>query len=136
MSLRESVAALGPAYGVRATAIDGNDISAVLGAAQDAVDACRAGGGPWLLEAETYRWQGHYEGDPQRYKPAEEAEAWRARDPLLIARAQIRAANLASEDELDTAMRDAEDRVARAEEYARLSPYPELEEILSDVYGD
>jgi TPP-dependent pyruvate/acetoin dehydrogenase alpha subunit len=136
MSRRESVASLGPSYGVHAAAVDGNDVEAVLAAAEEAVASCRAGEGPWLLEAETYRWQGHYEGDPQRYKPAEEAEAWRARDPLLIARAQIAAEGLASDDELDTAMSDAEARVARAEEYARSSPYPELDEVLSDVYGD
>jgi TPP-dependent pyruvate/acetoin dehydrogenase alpha subunit len=89
-----------------------------------------------LLEAETYRWQGHYEGDPQTYKPAEEVDAWRARDPLLNARARITSEGLASDDELDAVLRDAEARIARAEEYARSSPYPELEEILSDVYGD
>ena len=79
---------------------------------------------------------GHYEGDPQEYKPAEEADAWRARDPLLITRARIVSGNLASDDELDTVLRDAEGRVASAEMYARSSPYPELTEILTDVYGD
>jgi TPP-dependent pyruvate/acetoin dehydrogenase alpha subunit len=136
MARRESVASLGSVYGMQAAIVDGNDVEAVLAATEEAVGACRAGEGPWLLEAETYRWQGHYEGDPQRYKPAEEAEAWRARDPLLIARAQIASEGLASDDELDAAMRDAEARVARAEEYARSSPYPELDEVLSDVYGD
>jgi TPP-dependent pyruvate/acetoin dehydrogenase alpha subunit len=136
MSRRESVAAIGPAYGVRAAVVDGNDVGAVFPATQDAVDACRAGEGPRLLEAETYRWQGHYEGDPQRYKPAEEADAWRARDPLVIARARIASEGLASDDELDAALRDAEARVARAEEYARSSPFPDLAEIATDVYGD
>jgi TPP-dependent pyruvate/acetoin dehydrogenase alpha subunit len=89
-----------------------------------------------LLEAETYRWQGHYEGDPQTYKPAEEADAWRARDPLLITRARIASESLASDDELDAVLRDAEERIARAEAFARSSPYPELTEILTDVYGD
>ena len=135
-SRRESVAALGPAYGVHAAVIDGNDVEEVFRAAQTAVDACRGGAGPRLLEAETYRWQGHYEGDPQRYKPAEEADAWRARDPLLIARARITSENLASDDELDGLLRDAEALVARAEEHARSSPFPELTEIAADVYGD
>jgi TPP-dependent pyruvate/acetoin dehydrogenase alpha subunit len=136
MSRREGVAALGPAYGVRATVVDGNDVDAVLGAAQEAVDSCRAGEGPRLLEAETYRWQGHYEGDPQTYKPAEEVDAWQARDPLLISRARIASEGIASADELDAVLHDAEARVARAEEYARSSPYPELAEVLTDVYGD
>jgi TPP-dependent pyruvate/acetoin dehydrogenase alpha subunit len=136
MSRREGVAALGPAYGVHATMVDGNDVEAVLHATQEAVDACRRGEGPRLLEAETYRWQGHYEGDPQTYKPAEEVEAWRARDPLLITRARIASESLASNDELDAVLRDAEERIARAEAFARSSPYPELTEILTDVYGD
>jgi TPP-dependent pyruvate/acetoin dehydrogenase alpha subunit len=136
MSRREGVAALGPAYGVHATMVDGNDVEAVLDATQEAVDACRRGEGPRLLEAETYRWQGHYEGDPQTYKPAEEADAWRARDPLLITRARIASESLASDDELDAVLRDAEERIARAEAFARSSPYPELTEILTDVYGD
>ena len=121
---------------MRATNVDGNDVEVVLSATQEAVDSCRRGKGPRLLEAETYRWQGHYEGDPQAYKPAEEADAWRARDPLLITRARIASENLASDDELDSVLRDAEARVASAEAYARSSPYPELTEIHSDVYGN
>jgi len=136
MSRREGVAAIGSAYGVRATNVDGNDVEAVLGATQEAVDSCRRGEGPRLLEAETYRWQGHYEGDPQAYKPAEEADAWRARDPLLITRSRITSENLASDDELDTVLRNAEARVVSAEAYARSSPFPELAEIHGDVYGD
>jgi TPP-dependent pyruvate/acetoin dehydrogenase alpha subunit len=136
MSRREGVAAVGPAYGVHGTLVDGNDVEAVLDATQEAVDACRRGEGPRLLEAETYRWQGHYEGDPQAYKPTEEADAWRARDPLLITRARIASEDLASHDELDTVLRDAEARVASAEVHARSSPFPELKEILTDVYGD
>src|SRR5258705_3533589 len=136
MSRREGVAAIGSAYSVRATHIDGNDVEAVLGATQEAVDSCRRGQGPRLLEAEPYRWQGHYEGDPQAYKPADEADAWRPRDPLLITRARIASEGLASDDELDAVLREAEARVVSAEEYARSSPYPELGEILSDVYGD
>jgi pyruvate dehydrogenase E1 component alpha subunit len=136
MSRRESVSALGPAYGVRSATIDGNDVEAVHEAAQDAVDACRAGDGPVLLEAETYRWQGHYEGDPQTYKPEEEAEAWLARDPLLVARERITSHGLASGEELDRIVRDAEERIVRAEEFARNSPFPGEEEILTDVYAD
>jgi TPP-dependent pyruvate/acetoin dehydrogenase alpha subunit len=136
MSRRESVAALGPAYGVRSAAVDGNDVEAVLTAAQDAVDACRSGDGPVLLEAETYRWQGHYEGDPQNYKPVEEADAWLARDPLLLARSRIESQNLSSADQLDEILREVEGRVARAEEFARTSPFPAPEEILTDVHAD
>jgi len=136
MSRRESVSSLGPAYGIRSAAVDGNDVEAVLAAAQDAVDACRAGDGPALLEAETYRWQGHYEGDPQTYKPAEEVEAWLARDPLVLARTRIESQNLLSSEELDAVGSDAQARIARAEEFARSSSFPVIGEILTDVYAD
>src|SRR5712691_4486427 len=69
MSRRESVSALGSAYGIRSEQVDGNDVEAVYAATTEAVADCRAGNGPVLLEALTYRWQGHYEGDPQAYKP-------------------------------------------------------------------
>jgi TPP-dependent pyruvate/acetoin dehydrogenase alpha subunit len=136
MSRRESVSALGSAYGIAAAAVDGNDVEAVLAAAQDSVDACRSGEGPFLLEARTYRWQGHYEGDPQNYKPTEEAEAWLARDPLLLARSRIEAGGLAVADELDAIVRDTEDRVQRAEEFARSSPFPAVEQVFTDVHAD
>jgi TPP-dependent pyruvate/acetoin dehydrogenase alpha subunit len=135
-SRRESVAALGPAYGIDASVVDGNDVEAVLAAAREAVDACRDGRGPALLEAETYRWHGHYEGDPQPYKPAEEAEAWRRRDPLVLARTRIEEQGLAPPATLDGLLRDADTSVARAEELARSAPYPDASEILRDVYGD
>jgi TPP-dependent pyruvate/acetoin dehydrogenase alpha subunit len=136
MSRRESVSALGPAYGVQSATVDGNDVEAVFEVALDAVDACRAGNGPVLLEAETYRWQGHYEGDPQTYKPEEEAEAWLARDPLVLARTRLESQGLASAEELDGIVRDAEERIVRAEEFARSSPFPAESEILTDVYAD
>jgi TPP-dependent pyruvate/acetoin dehydrogenase alpha subunit len=136
MSRRTGVAAIGSAYGITGAFVDGNDVDAVRAAAHDAVDACRAGDGPRLLEAETYRWQGHYEGDPQRYKPAEEVEAWRRRDPLLVARARIEAEGVASADELAALLSEAEARVAQAEAFARSSPFPDLGEIERDVYGD
>jgi TPP-dependent pyruvate/acetoin dehydrogenase alpha subunit len=136
MSRRESVSALGPAYGVQSATVDGNDVEAVFEVALDAVDACRAGNGPVLLEAETYRWQGHYEGDPQTYKPDDEAAAWLARDPLVLARTRLESQGLASAEELDAMVRDAEERIERAEEFARSSPFPAEAEILTDVYAD
>ncbi len=69
-------------YGLPFVAVDGNDVAAVAAVAEDAVLAARAGRGPTVIEAETYRWHGHYEGDPQRYRSADEVQEWEARDPL------------------------------------------------------
>src|SRR5580692_11751902 len=59
-------------YGVEHLAVDGNDVVATAAAMQDVVAALREGGPPVIVEATTYRWRGHYEGDPERYRPAEE----------------------------------------------------------------
>lgn len=67
------------AYRIAAAKVDGNDVSAVHAAAVAAVARWRAGAGPALIEASTYRWHGHCEGDPQNYKSPEEAERWRVR---------------------------------------------------------
>jgi len=71
-------------YGVDYVAVDGNDVVATASAMQDLVEAVRAGRGPCIVEATTYRWHGHYEGDPQRYRTPEEVAAWEARDPLVV----------------------------------------------------
>jgi TPP-dependent pyruvate/acetoin dehydrogenase alpha subunit len=84
-----SVAERAAAYGIDAQVVDGNDVGAVYSAAAAAVASCRGGSGPALLEAHTYRWHGHYEGDAQPYKPPDEVAAWMGRDPLELAAAAI-----------------------------------------------
>jgi TPP-dependent pyruvate/acetoin dehydrogenase alpha subunit len=124
------------AYGIRALAVDGNDAQAVHAAAVEAVAACRAGDGPVLIEAVTYRWHGHYEGDGQPYKPADEAERWRARDPLVLAEAELVADGLATEEQLAEVRRTAEERVAQAVETARAADVPADQEAYHHVFVD
>jgi 2-oxoisovalerate dehydrogenase E1 component len=81
-------------YGMPYTAIDGNDVAATAAVAEDAVSAARAGRGPAVIEAATYRWHGHYEGDPQRYRTDEERKEWEARDPLLVHESRLREAGV------------------------------------------
>jgi 2-oxoisovalerate dehydrogenase E1 component len=71
-------------YGVDYAAVDGNDVVATASIMRDAVRAVRSGRGPALIEAATYRWHGHYEGDPQRYRSPEEVRDWETRDPILV----------------------------------------------------
>ncbi|WP_242888409.1 thiamine pyrophosphate-dependent dehydrogenase E1 component subunit alpha [Actinomadura litoris] len=78
----ERVADHAAPYGVPGTRVDGNDVLAVRSAAREAVERARAGGGPALLECMTYRWHGHFEGDPQRYREDAEVAEWKAADPL------------------------------------------------------
>ncbi|HEY6760241.1 MAG TPA: thiamine pyrophosphate-dependent dehydrogenase E1 component subunit alpha [Baekduia sp.] len=128
------VTARAAAYGVRAVAVDGNDVGAVHAAALDAAAACRAGTGPVLIAAATYRWHGHYEGDGQPYKPTDEAEAWRARDPLVLAEAQLTGAGVASADQLAAVRRAAEERVEEAVQAARAADVPADQEAYGHVF--
>jgi TPP-dependent pyruvate/acetoin dehydrogenase alpha subunit len=124
------------AYGVRAQTADGNDVERVLAVAEDAVGRCRSGDGPVLVELETYRWHGHYEGDQQPYKPETEAKDWQARDPLLVAGGRLIERGETTKEGLATVRAECEERVARAVEAARLAPEPEPEEVFAHVFGD
>jgi 2-oxoisovalerate dehydrogenase E1 component len=87
-------------YAVPYVFVDGNDVVATASATRDVVLAAREGGGPAIVEAVTYRWHGHYEGDPQRYRPVEEVQAWRERDPVVLHRRRLLDAGV-GEAELD-----------------------------------
>jgi 2-oxoisovalerate dehydrogenase E1 component len=85
-------------YGVGYVGVDGNDVVGVAGAMTGLVDAARSGAGPVIVEATTYRWHGHYEGDPERYRSAEEVETWKSRDPLLVHAERLRGAGVTGEE--------------------------------------
>ena len=132
MSRVPSVSDRAAAYGVDAAKVDGNDVAVVHEVTLAAVASCRQGDGPALVEAETYRWQGHYEGDSQPYKPADEAEAWRKRDPLLVARAKL----AGHEAELDALDARAREQVDQAVARARAAAPPDPEEAYAHVFSD
>jgi len=78
----EDLAVRAKAYDIPGVVVDGNDIFEVYEAAKKAIDRARMGEGPSLIEAKTYRQHGHFEGDPQIYKPKEEIESWLKKDPI------------------------------------------------------
>ncbi len=110
-------------YGVEYVAVDGNDVVATAAAMTAVVDAARSGRGPVIVEAETYRWHGHYEGDPERYRSADEVEEWEARDPLLVHERRLRAAGV-TDDALATLRADVARELDAAVEAARRLPPP------------
>lgn len=101
---------------------------AVADLMSEVVSGLRAGGGPVLVEAETYRWHGHYEGDPQRYREPAELAEWQARDPLVVARNRLAAAGVA-ESEVDVVDDEVERELAAGVEAARTAPYPAAETV-------
>lgn len=116
----ESIAIKAKAYGFPGVKIDGNDVETVYAAAREAVDRARSGGGPSLIEAETYRIGAHSSSDdPTRYRDPKEVELWKARDPvdrlrlrLIDARlwdgARDEALKVTLLEEINAAIRDAE----------------------------
>jgi TPP-dependent pyruvate/acetoin dehydrogenase alpha subunit len=80
----KNLADRGRAYGITSKTVDGNDVLAVYGATKDAVDDCRAGNGPVLIEVKTMRMKGHAQHDPAEYVPKEMFEHWKARDPITL----------------------------------------------------
>jgi 2-oxoisovalerate dehydrogenase E1 component len=85
-------------YGIEHFAVDGNDVVATSALMVTVVDSVRAGRGPVLVEAATYRWHGHYEGDPQRYRAPDELREWQARDPLRAHEHELRIAGVADDE--------------------------------------
>jgi acetoin:2,6-dichlorophenolindophenol oxidoreductase subunit alpha len=104
--------------------VDGNDLWTVREAALEAVHRARSGGGPTLLECQTYRHHGHSKADPARYRPPEEVERWLVRDPLPTARARLVELGVA-EPEIAEVEEATRVRMDRAVEAALAAPYPD-----------
>ena len=124
-----------PGYGIPAEVIDGNDVVVVRDAVAAAAERARAGGGPTVIEALTYRHFGHSRTDPGAYRPAAEVEEWLRRDPLELARARLQAAGLAAEL-VTAADQRAERVVAEAVAAAKAAPGPDPGDALTDVWAD
>ena len=105
-------------YDLPYVAVDGNDVVATATAMGEVIQAARDGDGPFLVEASTYRWHGHYEGDPQRYRPEQEVEAWRERDPLLVHRSRLLQSGVGA-GEIEELERAVSDRLDQAVAQAR-----------------
>lgn len=105
-------------YAIRYVGVDGNDVVATAAAMSDVIGSARAGDGPAVVEATTYRWHGHYEGDPQRYRSADELESWRRRDPLVLQRRRLLEAGV-TDAEIEKLQSDVTAELDVAEERAR-----------------
>jgi pyruvate dehydrogenase E1 component alpha subunit len=121
------------AYGLPALVVDGNDVEAVYAMARDAVDRARAGDGPSLIEALTYRHYGHSRSDPGRYRPVEEVAAWKARDPVRAFRKRLELNGWRPEG-LTAIEQAAKAEVEEATQRAMAAPPPDASELLTDVF--
>ncbi|AWI77570.1 dehydrogenase [Parazoarcus communis] len=132
--LADRIASWAAPFGIDSVTVDGNDVEAVRAVATAALDVVRSGK-PFLLEARTYRLRGHFEPDDQAYVDAQElASAW-ARDPLSRFEGSLQESRRLDADAIATMRAAAKSRVDAAVAYAMDSPYPAIDELVTDVYA-
>ena len=120
-------------YGIRGQQVDGNDVLAVYEAAKAAVDECRAGEGPVLLELLTYRRTGHSRRDPCHYQPKDEREAWFAKDPIDRFAEVLKSQGIIDDAGLEAIKTDILRQFNEAVEIAKREPQPTLQDLTTDV---
>jgi len=122
-------------YNVPHEVVDGNDVVKVYEAVSRATEHARTGKGPFLLELMTYRWQGHFAGDPAAYRPQEEVDEWiNNRCPIKKLREQLAAQGM-TDKEFDQIQSDVNAEVDTLVDYAMSSPDPKPEDAMLHVYA-
>jgi len=133
----DGFAVKGEAYGVPAILVDGNDLLAVRQATAEAVARARAGDGPTLIEAKTFRMGGHSTSDdPSKYVPKELLDEWEEKDPVPRFEAYLASKGLWVEGDRETLYSGCMAEVKEAADLAQETPLPSLETIFSDVYEE
>lgn len=122
------------AYNIPGVMVDGQDPEAVHAVMKTAIGRARAGEGPTLIEAKTYRYKGHSRTDTAPYRPAGELEQWQARDPINILADKMKADGQLTDSQLEQLRTAAQDAVQEATTWALEQPYPPIEAALEDIW--
>jgi len=129
----KDISARAAAFGFPGISVDGNNPIAVYQAVAPAVQRARQGEGPTLVECKTYRWLGHYVGDPASYRSPEEVAEWKARDPVPLYERYIEEQGVMLAAEMVSVHEQVKEELDAAVEFARRSPSPRPEDALQDV---
>lgn len=121
--------------GIPGVIVDGNDILEVYHTTLEAVNRARVGDGPTFVECKTYRQRGHHVGDREKYRTDEEIQEWLKRDPIIRLRDKLVRDKIAKKAELDKIDEEVMKEVLEAVEYAKNSPFPEINEVMEDLYA-
>jgi acetoin:2,6-dichlorophenolindophenol oxidoreductase subunit alpha len=137
VSANLDIAGRGRPYGLPSDSVDGMDVLAVYAAAREAVERARSGEGPSLIEAKTYRFEGHHQGDVRQavYKDAAEEARWKARDPVKLFTQELLSAGVLDQARLRALEAEVQLAVADAVSYAKASQMPLPEELTEHVYA-
>ena len=136
----ENISDRAVAYNMPGILVDGQDVMAVYEVTQQAVARARSGQGPSLIEARTYRYEEHSEGlnrilrEP--YRSDEEVAEWRNRDPIVLHSQWLVEQDIAAQEEIDGVQAEVAAAIEDALQFARESPYPEPEDLTTDLYAD
>ena len=124
----------GASFGIPGYQVDGMDVRAVKAAADEAVEHCRSGKGPIILEMLTYRYRGHSMSDPAKYRSKDEVQKMRSEhDPIEQVRARLLERKWASEDDLKQIDKEVRDIVADSADFAQSDPEPDASELYTDI---
>jgi TPP-dependent pyruvate/acetoin dehydrogenase alpha subunit len=123
------------AYGFPGISLDGNDILTVYDAAQTAIARARTGEGPTLLECKTYRWYGHSEIDPAKYRMKEEVETWKKRDPVATFEKHLIEKKLLTDASKKEIASQTTKEIDEAVDFAEQSPYPDASELTDHIWA-
>lgn len=122
-------------YNMPGERVDGNDVLAVAEAVGRAVERARNGEGPSFIQLDTYRWRGHYEGDPESYRTKEEVQEWKDnKDPIKLYEKVLLEEGVMTEEEMKAVHDETLEIIKEAEKFATESPAAGTDEMYSDVY--
>jgi len=127
---------LGLSYDMPGVAVDGMNVEACHEAFDSALEHCRSGKGPIILEMKTYRYKGHSMSDPQTYRTKEEVEQYKKEDPLHIVLDEIKTKNYLKESEIKEIQKKVKESVEASVVFAEESPEPEVQQLYDTVYSD
>jgi len=122
-------------YGIPGVRVDGFDVLAVYQAAKEAVERARRGEGPTLLVTESYRFEGHYAGEPEVYRDRAEVQEWRKKDPIPRFRGYLLERGVASESEVTAIEAEVKQEIADAVKFAQESPQPDPATAMDYIYA-
>jgi len=132
------IAVRAQAYGIPGRTVDGNDVLAVYEAALEFVERARRGEGPALLEAKTYRWEGHVVGEQAfmpEYRDAEEVERAKENCPILKFGRVLLEAGVVAESELESVRNEAQNEIEQAVQHAQEAELPSTDEAMTDLFA-
>lgn len=122
-------------YNIPGETVDGNDVLEVAGAVEEAAARARSGEGPTLIEAKTYRWEGHFVGDPCVYIPEGELQEWKKKCPIKRFKNLALKEEILSSEDFKEIEEKVKEEIQEAENFAKESPEPDKEELYEDLFA-